>query len=91
MPETPLANRDNVYLYSDLLALKGDHIRLVDVRLSFELPGKPFNARLFDKGQLYLYASNIGLLWTANRHGIDPDYQSGPLPLTLAAGLKIDL
>ncbi|MBS1563790.1 MAG: hypothetical protein JST39_05345, partial [Bacteroidetes bacterium] len=41
--------------------------------------------------QLYIYANNIGLLWTANDKKIDPDYVSSiPNPRTLSIGMKID-
>jgi TonB-linked SusC/RagA family outer membrane protein len=86
MPQTALASRDNVYLYSDLLALKGDHIRFDDIRLSYDLPsGRKLS------GQLYLYVNNIGIIWRSNKQGIDPDYQDLPPVRTLAAGFRIDI
>ena len=45
--------------------------------------------------QVYLYANNIGILWKANKKGLDPDYNdsftgvpSYPSPRTIALGLK---
>jgi len=38
---------------------------------------------------LYLYANNLGIIWKANRAGIDPDFISTfPNPRTLAIGIR---
>ncbi len=79
------------YLYTEALITKGDHIRLQDVRLSFNLLRS--NSRLpVEKVTLYGYARNLGILWRANSNGIDPDYSNAeyPAPRTLAIGLQID-
>ncbi|SEN69445.1 TonB-linked outer membrane protein, SusC/RagA family [bacterium A37T11] len=76
---------DNFYTYSEILVEKGDHIRLQDVRLSYHLK----------KWQLFVYANNLGILWRANKHGIDPDYNALvnlgtvalPTPRSYAVGL----
>jgi len=59
--------RDAAYLGSSILVDKGDNIRLQDVRLSWTLRQLTF----------YAYASNLGLLWRANKDGLDPDYVYG--------------
>jgi hypothetical protein len=80
--------RDAFYQVSDVLIEKGDHIRLQDVQLYYDWPAKKILKAL----RLYLYANNIGILWRANRHGIDPDAVIGiPSPRTLAAGIKLEL
>ena len=90
LPSVSSSNRDYLYLYSEVLVHKGDHIRLQDVNLSYDLAGLRFIKLPFKQAQLYLYANNIGLLWKANDAGIDPDYQVGPPVRTLAAGFKVD-
>jgi hypothetical protein len=91
--ESPPGNqqRDQFYQYSEVLVVKGDHIRLQDIQLSYEWD-KGGHCRLpVQMIRLYLYANNIGILWKANRYGIDPDYVQGiPAPRTLAFGVKID-
>ncbi|SEO79464.1 SusC/RagA family TonB-linked outer membrane protein [Mucilaginibacter sp. OK283] len=82
--------RDYFYSYSSALVEKGDNIRLQDLNLSYspKLNGwKRFPIRGL---QLYAYARNVGILWKANKAGLDPDYASGYLPpsLTLSFGLK---
>jgi TonB-linked SusC/RagA family outer membrane protein len=90
IPAVANNNRDNFYQYSSILVLKGDNIRLQDISLSYDIKltakRSPFKTL-----KIYGYANNIGILWRANKAGLDPDYQTGfPPPRTLAAGLKID-
>lgn len=89
MPDVANTNRDNMYLLSDALVERGDHIRLQDVRVSYDLSGK--RPKFLRSAQVYVYASNLGIIWRANKMGIDPDYQGIPQPVSLAAGLKINL
>lgn len=82
-------NRDNFYTRSSVLVEKGDHIRLQDISLSYDLDKSQLKVLPLKHIQLYIYANNIGILWRANQHDIDPDYQSGfPAPRSMAAGLR---
>jgi TonB-linked SusC/RagA family outer membrane protein len=94
VPSLPAAidlNRDNLYSYSNVLVGKGDNIRLQDLNFSYDI-GKAKSGKLpFNHMKIYLYANNLALLWKANKFGIDPDYQTGPPPKTLALGFKMDL
>ncbi|HTI58989.1 SusC/RagA family TonB-linked outer membrane protein [Mucilaginibacter sp.] len=86
-------NRDAVYNFSQVNVLKGDNIRLQDVRLSWEFnPGMIRNLGLRQL-EVYAYANNIGILWRANKYHLDPDYVATgiPLPRTYSLGLKIGL
>lgn len=92
MPATAFSRNDGIYLSSDLLALKGDHIRFQDISLSYDLNRSQWRKLPFNNLQLYLYANNLGLIWTANKFNIDPDYQqTGPPPRTIAMGIKLGL
>ena len=83
--------RDDFYRYSEVLVEKGDHIRLQDMRLGYELKKEQVKKLHLRGAQLYVYANNIGLLWKANDKGIDPDYITGiPNPRSLAMGVTID-
>ncbi|MDO3641256.1 SusC/RagA family TonB-linked outer membrane protein [Mucilaginibacter sp. L3T2-6] len=64
---TGVGSRDAAYLGSSILVDKGDNIRLQDVRFSWTL----------GKITFYAYASNLGLLWRANKDSLDPDYVYG--------------
>lgn len=65
-------SREQTYTYSDILIYSGDQVRLQDARLSFRLDQflrKPH----FRQFSLFIYGSNLGILWRANKLGIDPD------------------
>lgn len=92
VPSAPAAsnsNRDAFYTYSAALVEKGDHVRLQDLNISYDLPAGRLSSRLHNV-RLYLYANNLGLLWRANNSGLDPDFQTVPPIKTIAGGLKID-
>lgn len=82
--------RTMLYTYSEALVEKGDHVRLQDLRLAWNMKhprGLPFSTV-----QIYSYANNIGLLYRANKAGLDPDYPSGlPAVRTLAFGIRVSL
>ena len=62
------------YTYSDINVLKGDYIRLREVSLSYALP-KDFLKRMkIEQVNLTGSVRNLGLIWTANKEGIDPDF-----------------
>lgn len=65
------AMRNNFYSASSVLVEKGDHIRLQDVRFSYLFPsiGKNKQRSL----ELYAYVNHLGILWRANKKGLDPD------------------
>lgn len=82
--------RDDFYTKSDILVEKGDHIRLQFVNLSYNLEDKLLKRTPFLNMQLYCYINNLGILWRANKEGIDPDYPylNYPNPRTYSIGLK---
>lgn len=84
------ANRDVIYQYSNITVEKGDNIRLQDARLSYRFNHGRKVLPLREL-EVYLYANNLGILWRANKLGLDPDYGNFiPAPRTFSAGLKLD-
>ncbi|WP_345949032.1 SusC/RagA family TonB-linked outer membrane protein [Mucilaginibacter sp. PAMB04274] len=84
-------NRDEFYAYSDATVAKADNIRLQDIRIGYQLEKNRQAWLPFNSLQFYIYASNLGILWRANKWHIDPDYGSGfPAPRTVSLGLKAD-
>ncbi len=81
-------NRDGFYGGSDINVIKGDHIRLQFINISYsfsvnkvKLPFKNF--------QIYFNAANPGILWRANNEHVDPDFSAAiPDPKTYTLGLK---
>ena len=71
--------------------IKGDHIRLNEVYLGYDLPqGLLEKQGVFSRINVYAQASNLGLIWSKNGE-MDPDYSVGnikPMP-TFTFGLKL--
>jgi TonB-linked SusC/RagA family outer membrane protein len=88
-------NRAMFYEYSNILVQNGDNIRLQDIRLSYDFNVKSWHQNSFNSLQAYVYASNLGILWRANKYGLDPDAGSTsfgghqfPNPFSIALGVK---
>lgn len=86
-------SRNLFYHYSNALVTNGANIRLLDARLAYDLTTGSFKRLPFRKFQVFAYASNLGIIWRANKYGIDPDivntiYHSIPNPFTLAIGFN---
>lgn len=90
-------NRDEAYRYADILVSDASHIRLKDITFSYDLPSSFVQRGILKAVQLYIYLDNVGILWRANKYGIDPDFvplgysNYLPMPLTCTAGIKIEL
>ncbi len=79
--------RDNFYSIAEINVLRGDHVRLRYINLSYTWQNKSELNPL--QVQFYVNAANLGILWKANKYGIDPDYPAGiPNPKSFAAGIK---
>lgn len=87
MPAGSNYHRDYVYIYSDALVEKGDHIRLQDINISYDVRKKQKSLKVF------LYANNLGIIWKKTRSTMDPDYPNAMLApnKSVSVGLKIDL
>ncbi len=82
-------NRDNFYLLSSVNVLKGDHIKLQYVNLGYTFTKSAYPGFPFKDIQLYLNASNPGILWRANKEDLDPDYPSVIPPVkSIALGVR---
>ncbi|MFA5848691.1 MAG: SusC/RagA family TonB-linked outer membrane protein [Bacteroidales bacterium] len=85
------STRDVVYMYSDVLVEKGDHIRFQDINFSYDLNRSRYNWLPVNKASIYGYINNIGIIWRANKDKLDPDYatHSYPAPRSFAIGIKV--
>jgi TonB-linked SusC/RagA family outer membrane protein len=86
------SNRDVFYAGSETLVEKGDHIRFQYANLSYKLPEQLFK-KAVRSAELYVNASNLGILWRANKKGIDPENAgiNSLLPSkTLSLGCRIN-
>lgn len=84
------ASRDDFYQMSEVLATRADHIRLQYINLSYELKNVLKKIPV-SQASVYVVGNNIGLLWKANRLGIDPEYSNNSIPpaRSIAVGLRV--
>ncbi|NJI72439.1 SusC/RagA family TonB-linked outer membrane protein [Sphingobacterium kitahiroshimense] len=78
--------RNTFYQNAEITAEKGDHIRLQDISISYLLANKSLSKRFKDL-RLTAYLRNLGVLWSANKLALDPDFRSLPLPASYSLGL----
>lgn len=83
-------SRDSFYNLSEVLVEDASHIRLQDIQISYLLDKKNWKTNPFYGITAYLYANNLGILWRANKYGLDPEASVYPNPKTLSLGFKID-
>jgi len=81
-------NRDYFYKASEINVIKGDHVRLQFINLSYSLQSQKEN-RIFKSLQVYLNIANLGVLWRENKEHIDPDYPDiAAPPKTYTMGIR---
>lgn len=73
-------NRDGFYALSEINVLRGDHIRLQYINLSYTLDKTTLKKALFPSIQIYANAANLGILWRQNKLKLDPEYRSSVPP-----------
>lgn len=84
---------DIAYSRSQVLITKGDHIRLDEMGMTYALRGQAVNFLPATSSiRLTFYARNLGILWRANKLGIDPEYplSSYPALRSYALGIQVD-
>lgn len=69
--------RDAFYNGSSVLVEKGDHVRLQYINLSYNFNVENWKNKIFKSLQMYGAVNNLGIIWKANKKGIDPDYSWG--------------
>ena len=62
------------YMGADIHIQKGDHIRLREVSLSYDLPEQWLRKVRISSASLGFTVTNLGLIWRANGADIDPDF-----------------
>ncbi|WP_316747115.1 SusC/RagA family TonB-linked outer membrane protein [Pedobacter gandavensis] len=90
IPVVSNGNRDAFYSFSTILVEKADNIRFQDLRIDYNLLKSNKNRYPFSSALIYLYATNLGIIWKATDMVKDPENQYGNTPFTLAIGLKVD-
>ena len=67
-------NRDSFYRGSSVLVEKADHIRLQYINFNYRFDQSTWKSKVFENLNLFINLSNLGILWKANKSGIDPDF-----------------
>jgi hypothetical protein len=81
--------RDAFYTSSAINVLRGDNLRLQYINISYQLPQK--NKSPFDQVRFFANASNLGIIWRANKQKIDPDYPGAiPSPRSYSFGINLN-
>ncbi|AYD47398.1 SusC/RagA family TonB-linked outer membrane protein [Arachidicoccus soli] len=82
------ASRDGFYQLSEINVIKGDHIRLQFINLSYSFLARRYKLP-FKNLQVYFNIANLGILWRANHDHIDPDFVNAiPDPKTYTLGVR---
>ena len=72
------------------MATRGDHLRLQYINLSYDWPIRPNHT--VKSIQLYCNINNVGLLWKANKYGLDPEnYKQSAPARNYSFGLRASL
>ena len=83
------SNRDMFFVNSEVNIEKGDHIRLQDINISYFLNHSLTENIGAESIKFTFYANNIGILWSKNKVGRDPDYIQAPPVRSLALGINV--
>ncbi|MBO9571749.1 MAG: SusC/RagA family TonB-linked outer membrane protein [Chitinophagaceae bacterium] len=85
----PLTNLEPRYTQADVLIEKADHIRLQFVSVGYQFDGRKLQKAGIERLRFTFTADNVGILWRANDHKLDPDqpYASFLTPRTYAFGI----
>ena len=73
------------YAYADINVLRADNVRLQEINISYAFPKK---IGLFKGASLHGSIQNLGIIWRANKYGLDPDVLDIPLPHTYSIGFS---
>ncbi|RYD98041.1 MAG: SusC/RagA family TonB-linked outer membrane protein [Sphingobacteriales bacterium] len=75
-----VSRRDNFYNNSEVLIEDASNVRLAFVTLGYRLEGKWLSRIAVKSLSVQANASNLGIIWRANKLGLDPDYRNGTIP-----------
>ncbi|MBB2144588.1 SusC/RagA family TonB-linked outer membrane protein [Pedobacter sp. LMG 31464] len=85
-----IAVRDEFYRNSAVLFEKGDHIRLQYLNLSYTLNQSAYKWLPIKAVRLGIAANKLGIIWKANKAGLDPEANTIPRSQNITAALNIN-
>jgi TonB-linked SusC/RagA family outer membrane protein len=83
-----VAKRDQFYNGSEVLFENAGFIRFQFINLSYSLPHSLLNKWRVRQLDIYTVINNIGLLWTANKKHLDPEYPALPPSRSFSFGIR---
>ncbi len=83
------AARDAFYNSSEILVEKGDHIRFQYINVGYDIGKDKIRKLPFNNINIYGVVNNLGIIWKANKKGIDPDFSSIPSSKSYSLGVKL--
>ncbi len=81
-------SRDLFYTNSEALVEKAGSIRFQYLNLAYSLPSRLTRKINFSQLEVYGVAGNLGLVWRANKKGLDPEYPELPALRSFAFGIR---
>lgn len=92
IPSISSSLRDQVYNLSEILIEKGDHIRIQDISLSYDLDKRNIPGMPIQNIRFYLYWKNPGIIWKATDFSLDPEAPLSMFPSeeSLAFGVAVN-
>ncbi|WP_295116941.1 SusC/RagA family TonB-linked outer membrane protein [uncultured Chitinophaga sp.] len=86
-------SESSIYLSSQALIAKGDHIAMQDVSLNYSIPTGKKTPSLLKSARVYMYVRNLGFLWKADRNNVDPTTPNAryPQPMQFNTGIQLSL
>ena len=67
-------NNSYAYSYSNINVKDASHIRLTDILIKYSFDSSELKRLPINNLDVYIQADNLGILWRANKDGVDPDY-----------------
>lgn len=89
MPTNVDNRRDALYANSMALIEKGDFVRLSNLQLAYTFKWRKAK---FAQTRVFATANNLGMLYSANKSGLDPDFYKATYPkaTTYTIGVQLD-
>ncbi|MBO9595541.1 MAG: SusC/RagA family TonB-linked outer membrane protein [Niabella sp.] len=82
--------RDAFYKSAEVLAARGDHLRISYINLGYDLK-KPEQLKGIRNVRAYVVANNLGILWRADKAVNDPDYDDRSIPPAKSISFGVNL
>lgn len=81
--------RETFYQASEIFAEKGDHVRLNYIQLSYRMTPTALEKAPFKSVGLFANVNNLGIIWRANKKGLDPNYLNLPPQKSYSIGIRL--